>query len=94
MKSRIIGSLFVAAASAALITGPLVSVASAEVVSPAQQAGPAILHEDGDWGGFNQPGWLDPRDPWHNDWHCDRHGRWHDDERDGWGRHDDRCHEW
>jgi hypothetical protein len=53
-----------------------------------------IVNANEDWGGFNRPGWVDPNDPWHNDWHCDRYGSWHNDEHDQWGHPDSRCHKW
>ncbi|AHH21258.1 hypothetical protein [Nocardia nova] len=74
---------FIALAAGAVIAGPLAGSAMAD---------PG--HHDQDWGGLNRPGWSDPRDPFHNDWHCDRHGNWHNDEHDGWGHHDQRCRIW
>ena len=29
-----------------------------------------------------------------NDWRCDRHGFWHNDQHDNWGHRDQRCHRW
>ncbi|WP_405490308.1 hypothetical protein [Nocardia sp. NBC_00511] len=98
MKSRIIGTLFVAAASGALIAGPMIGTASAAVPTLQQDWNHGWDNHDhdrdGDWGGFNRPGWADPNDPWRNDWHCDRHGNWHWDEHDHDGHHDDRCRAW
>jgi hypothetical protein len=47
-----------------------------------------------EWKGFNNPGMVDPSDPYNNDWHCDRHGFWHNDENDQYGHQDSRCHKW
>jgi hypothetical protein len=44
-----------------------------------------------DWGGFNNPGYHNPHG---DDWHCDRHGNWHNDQRDSRGHRDNRCHVW
>lgn len=46
------------------------------------------------WWGADHPGQEDPKDPVHNDWHCDRYGNWHNDERDLNGHADSRCQTW
>jgi len=46
------------------------------------------------WPGFNHPGQVNPADPFHNDWHCDRQGNWHNDQHDGNGHRDQRCRAW
>ncbi|WP_319943921.1 hypothetical protein [Nocardia aurantia] len=94
MKRKLIGTLFVAAASGALVAGPMVGSALADVPGWAHRQPPGPGGPGPDWGGFDRPGWADPADPFRNDWHCDRHGRWHDDEHDGWGHDDGRCRAW
>ena len=46
------------------------------------------------WYGSTHPGEKDPSDPTDGDWHCDRHGLWHNDEHDEPGHRDARCHPW
>jgi hypothetical protein len=87
MKRKLSAS-FIALAAGALLAGPVVGTAAA---SPAYQL-PA--HQQGDWGGYNRPGWHDPRDPYRNDWRCDRHGHWHNNDHDRWGHRDFRCRMW
>ncbi|WP_216894154.1 hypothetical protein [Nocardia alni] len=87
MKRKLSASI-VALAAGAMIAGPMIGTASAAPVYSA----PA--HQDGGWGGFNNPGRHDPHDPWHQDWRCDRHGFWHNDQHDWWGHRDFRCRGW
>ncbi|MFI1920351.1 hypothetical protein [Nocardia sp. NPDC020380] len=84
---RLAGTLAVAAAAGALLVGPVVGAASAEIPG----GGMPVAQ---DWAGFNHPGWHEPGDPWNDDWHCDRQGNWHNDEHDQWGHRDGRCHQW
>jgi hypothetical protein len=46
------------------------------------------------WYGSDHPGSVDPSDPYHNDWYCDKYGNWHNDEHDGFGHKNARCHPW
>jgi len=46
------------------------------------------------WPGYNHPGASNPADPFHSDWHCDRTGKWHNDEHDAAGHPDGRCRAW
>ncbi|MCU1646278.1 MAG: hypothetical protein JWN03_6553 [Nocardia sp.] len=93
MKPKLFTTLFAAAAAGAMLVVPAMGTAAAAAPT-AHQSPWDHDRDDNDWGGFNRPGWADPNDPWRNDWHCDRHGRWHDHERDRWGHDDGRCHAW
>jgi hypothetical protein len=93
VKLKLSSTLAVVAAAGAILAGPALGSAAAE--APVHQL-PALQYYDPgpDWGGYHRHGWADPRDPWHNDWRCDRHGFWHDDERDYGGHWDSRCRPW
>ncbi|WP_067676031.1 hypothetical protein [Nocardia miyunensis] len=85
---RTLSASFVAIAAGALLAGPVIGSAAANPVQPAP------VHQDNNWGGFNRPGWHDPKDPFRQDWHCDRQGMWHNNEHDRGGHHDRRCRAW
>jgi hypothetical protein len=99
MKQRVLGGVFAATALGALMIAPAVAAAPAAIAAVPlgvahQQPPPPGSGGDSRWGGFNRLGWVNPADPFHNDWHCDRHGYWHHDQFDRWGRPDRRCHRW
>jgi hypothetical protein len=85
---RTLSASFVAIAAGALLAGPVIGSAAADPIHSAP------WHQDNNWGGFNRPGFHDPRDPYRNDWHCDSRGFWHNDEHDAWGHRDQRCRPW
>lgn len=82
MRHKVIGGLVTAAAVGTLMIGPVVGMASAASVPTVHQQGP------------DSRDWRDPGAPPGIDRHCDRHGFWHNDDHDGPGHPDGRCHPW
>ncbi|WP_067679641.1 hypothetical protein [Nocardia miyunensis] len=78
MKNVLAKFAFVAIAGAALAV-PSVGIAAAQPT---------------DWSGYNHPQAPGARNQHGDDWHCDRHGNWHNNERDAGGHRDGRCHVW
>lgn len=85
MKTTLIKGMIALAGAGGLVAAPAMGVAGAAAPAPIQAQ--AI---DADWLGFHHPGFLPPGTPFH-DWHCDRHGFWHNDENDQFGHLDGRC---
>lgn len=84
MSKMTLATMVAAVAVGGALTVPAMTAASAAPV-------PVQLQP---WSGANHPGQPDPRDPHHNDWHCDQHGFWHNTQGDHMGHRDNRCKPW
>lgn len=94
MDRRAGGTWWAAAVMGVLLAASVSGAPGAQASTFVDPPSPSVSSGSDGWWGAEHPGQSDPSDPSGNDWHCDRLGNWHNDERDATGHQDSRCQSW